>query len=88
MIDYYLSIVYEEATARGYTFSKEKIDRTFTPATLTVTQGQITYERDHLLKKLQVRDVERYMLLSKEKEFEQHPLFVVVAWEIENREIV
>ncbi len=88
MIDYYLSVVFDEATARWYSFSKEKIDWTFTASTLSVTQGQIAYEREHLLKKLQVRDEERYTLFSKEKSIEQHPMFVVVEWEIETWEIV
>jgi hypothetical protein len=37
-INQYLSIIYQEASSRGYTFTREKIDWDFKPTTLTVTR--------------------------------------------------
>lgn len=44
-INQYLSEVYEEANARDYHFDKSKIDWNFAPGELTVTDGQMNYER-------------------------------------------
>lgn len=85
-INFYLSEVYNESLKRNYSFDKTKIDWKFKPQQLTVTTGQLEYEREHLLKKLATRDMERYnnmILLSK---FQPHPLFKVVKGDIEEWE--
>uniref|UniRef100_UPI0032180E43 pyrimidine dimer DNA glycosylase/endonuclease V n=1 Tax=uncultured Draconibacterium sp. TaxID=1573823 RepID=UPI0032180E43 len=87
-IHQYLAEVYNEAISRGYNFNKSKIDWNFEPGSLTVTTGQIEFEKLHLLKKLQIRDPEKYKFLLSEKDWLPHPLFRVVKGEIENWEIV
>lgn len=87
-INQYLSEVYKEAVSREYNFDKNKINWDFNTSKLTVTQGQIKYEREHLLKKLESRDPERFHINSKIKSYALHPLFEVIPGEIEDWEII
>ncbi len=87
-INQYLVAVYEEANQRGYNFNKDKINWTFRPTVLNVTDRQLSYEREHLLKKLQIRDTERYKGLEQIENFEPHPLFNIIDGEIEDWEII
>jgi hypothetical protein len=88
LINQYLSEVLLEAQSRNYNFNKNKIDWNFTSGSLTVTSGQIDYEREHLLKKLKVRDAERFNQVNMISKLDTHPLFNVVEGEIENWEII
>jgi hypothetical protein len=45
-INQYLKAVYEESVKRGYKFDRDKIEMDFKPTSLTVTGGQLNYERD------------------------------------------
>jgi len=85
-INQYLAEVYEESQRRGYNFNKDKIDYNYFVAKIPVTRGQIEYEKNHLLKKLKIRDEGRFYKLSKEIEVEVHPLFRIVAGEVEDWE--
>lgn len=65
MIAHYLQAVHAEACRRGYAFDASKIrtlDHTDTtvPLRLSVTSGQILYEWQHLLAKLQQRSPTLY----------------------------
>ena len=54
----YLTAVHVEATARGFRFDAAKIDRVSGAAPvahIAVTEGQLDFERAHLLTKLEVR---------------------------------
>ena len=89
-VNYYLDIVYREAAERGYHFNKEKINRFFEPVKIKVTKGQIKYETQHLLRKLETRDKNKFKELSGIKRFQTHPLFDTVegdieAWEMANK---
>lgn len=90
----YLESVWIEATARGYSFDKNKIGIihiTPLPITMTVTEGQIAYEWQHLLKKLQHRSPTMYQQWMPSHKApciipEPHPLLTLVpgavqAWE-------
>ena len=87
-INQYLAVVYEESTTRGYHFNKAKFNVYNEPLNIIVTLGQIEYETQHLLKKLETRDTERYHRLLKETSIEPHPLFTIIEGEIEEWEIV
>lgn len=87
-INLYLSGLWLEANVRGYNFDRNKIDWNFIIGSLTVTSGQMEYERSHLLGKLQVRDVEKFKIVEKIISLESHPLFEIVEGEIEKWEIV
>jgi hypothetical protein len=83
LIDQYLVTVYDVALQKGYNFNKWKIDWDFKASELKVTRGQIEFERRHLLKKLKIRDRNKYAELIQQKEVLPHPLFRIVEGEIE-----
>ncbi|MCX8186828.1 MAG: pyrimidine dimer DNA glycosylase/endonuclease V [Sulfolobales archaeon] len=81
----YLYHVYLEASSRGYGFSLSKIKvfdhslRSYIP----VTRGQLHYEFKLLLKKLKLRDVNRFNALKQINVVEPHPIFYVVEGDVE-----
>ncbi len=87
-INYYLSEVYNEANRRGYNFDKSKFAQTFKITLIPVTSGQIQYEKNHLLNKLQKRDPERYEALKQMTLIDVHPIFNIIDGDIENWEIL
>lgn len=86
-INYYLSEVYSEARNRGYNFDRKKIDWSFSKQSISVTDGQVEYEKKHLLNKLQKRDPERYEVFKQMTFVEIHPLFNIVKGDVEKWEI-
>lgn len=87
-INQYLATVYNEASARGYSFDKGKINWDFEPSMMLVTTGQIFYETEHLLNKLSKRDTEKFDVLHKLKKIKPHPLFKIIKGDIEKWEII
>jgi uncharacterized protein (UPF0335 family) len=87
-INYYLSEVYKEAERRGFKFDKKKIDWNFQVIRMIVTDKQVEYEFQHLLKKLKTRDVVKFEQIKDCKEILLHPIFYQVPGEIEDWEIV
>lgn len=87
-INLYLSMVYDEASSRGYNFNEHKFDRDFRPCTIKVTSGQMEFERTHLLRKLKIRDVKKFQAFMKTSFIEPHPLFKIVDGAIEKWEII
>lgn len=90
-IGVYLQVVWIEANSRGFNFNREKINTHIKgeiPILLDVTDGQLEYERSHLLNKLKSRDKERYKSLYNQEHLEQHSMFKIVDGEIEEWEIV
>ncbi len=82
-INQFLAEVHCEGQRRGYRFARDKIDWSFHPSALTVTNGQVAYEVRHLLRKLNVRDPERGDLLCRLRRIQTHPLFRVIRGPIE-----
>ena len=87
-INQYLMAVYEESLKRNYKFDRSKAGGRFVPTEMPVTDGQLNYERTHLLGKLKVRDPERYAKLIVHTKFDPHPLFKVIKGDIEEWEII
>jgi len=87
-INNYLAEVHAEASARNYTFNKEKIDWNFTPCKLTVTKGQLEYETAHLLRKLNARDKKKYKEVKAQTNLNAHPIFKIIKGNIEDWEII
>ena len=83
----YLSHVHEEAQRRGYSFDAGKIEGRRTSLPIPVTRGQLVYEWNHLLEKLQARDRARYLALQGLACPEPHPLFVIVEGDVEAWEV-
>ena len=82
-IEAYLGGILDEAVKRGYRFDGSKA--TFYPEIprMAVTEGQLLYEREHLRKKLAVRDAPSMERLGREEIPAAHPLFTIVPGEIE-----
>jgi Pyrimidine dimer DNA glycosylase len=85
-IEYYLRIVYDEATRRGYHFERRKIRRGLSRIRIKTTRGQLMFELGHLKKKLRRRDLIRYRGLKEIQRPAPHPLFRVIKGPIENWE--
>lgn len=85
-INQYLSFIYSEALKRGYNFDKNKVDPNFKTSKITVTVGQLEFEKQHLLKKLETRDFKKYNEIIKIQSLEAHPMFIVVNGNIEKWE--
>ena len=77
-IDCYLRAIAEEAQRRGYRFDTSRIGSATGRTSMTVTTGQLTFERQHLLDKLRRRDPARYLQLAETPAVEPHPLFRVI----------
>lgn len=82
-INQYLATVYDEAINRGYNFDKGKINWNFETSAMIVTTGQIQYEKEHLLKKLNVRDPNRFDIVNALNKIEPHPMFKITHGGIE-----
>ena len=88
-VGHYLEGIALEADARGYNFNRALVLRP--PARgpirlLTVTAGQVGYEREHLLGKLAVRDPDHEALLAAADPPRLHPAFGAVPGDIESWE--
>ena len=84
-INAYLMGVHVEALARGYSFDRSKFS-TASCGRIVVTEGQLEYEWDWLMRKLRKRNPALYRLHRKLGRPGTHPLFrlrpgPVAAWE-------
>jgi hypothetical protein len=86
-ISTYLWAVLDEAYARGYTFDASKIAMRRRGILIPVTAGQMEFEREHLRKKLLLRDKKRAGVLSRAK-LKPHPMMRVIAGDLEPWEAV
>ncbi|MBC9795535.1 pyrimidine dimer DNA glycosylase/endonuclease V [Sinomicrobium weinanense] len=88
-INQYLAEVFREALRRKYNFNREKIQWNFTPVIIKVTSGQMAYETEHLLRKLKLRDLEKFHMLKRSTSPpDPHPIFKITAGGIEDWEIL
>ncbi len=82
-INQYLAIIYQDADKRGYHFNKNIINWNFAKTKIAVTKGQVNFEKKHLLNKLKIRDIKKYITLSETENIDVHPLFEVIEGNIE-----
>ncbi|MDM1523275.1 pyrimidine dimer DNA glycosylase/endonuclease V [Empedobacter stercoris] len=87
-INQYLAEVWDEATQRGYNFDRNKIDFDFKKIKIEVTTGQMQYEFNHLLKKLEQRDPKQFKQFENLKMVDCAEIFEVKEGEIEKWEII
>jgi hypothetical protein len=85
-INYYLTVVYNEASSRNYNFDKNKIGEVSGECMIPVNTGQIKYEFEHLLRKLRTRDIQSFGKISEITEPEIHPLFILKEGDVEKWE--
>ena len=82
----YLRAVHVEATMRGYSFDSTKVGPARTRVRIPVTEGQIAFEWEHLLRKMSVRSPARYRQWRAIRTPHCHPLMrrragAVEPWE-------
>lgn len=87
-IHFYLSIVHQEACARAYKFDSSKFFVQEDFSNIPVTNLQVDYEFQHLLRKLLERDIHSYHQYQNLMQVEVHPLFYTVPGEIESWEVI
>lgn len=84
----YLHYVYQEALTRNYNFDQSKIGVSRSKVRIDVSTGQIAYEAEHLLRKLETRDPDRYAKFVMCDRFQAHPIFNVIDGSIVDWEIL
>lgn len=85
----YLQSIYLEAKNRQYSFDANRIlQPRIRPTPISVTQGQIAYEWQHLLQKLEQRDPDRWKSLQQIEQPKPHPLFSIIPGDVEDWERV
>lgn len=82
----YLKGVADEADTRGYRFDRSRIVNRRIKTKLSVTGGQVRYEFNHLLDKLEFRDPELYERLRTVNRIRIHPLFKKQTGDVEQWE--
>lgn len=73
-ISMYLRAVHAQAVARGYSFDAAKIGTARSRARIAVTEGQIAFEWEHLLRKLSRRSPAHYRQWRSVRTPQCHPL--------------
>ncbi|MDH5707584.1 MAG: pyrimidine dimer DNA glycosylase/endonuclease V [Hylemonella sp.] len=79
----FLQAVQTEALSRGYAFDARKIHPVQESVQLPVTAGQMQFEWEHLLAKLQLRKPDLLRRWQSTGAPEAHPLFTVCPGDIE-----
>lgn len=79
----YLAGIHTEATRRGYAFDRTRVGPVRSVSPMRVTSGQMSYEWQHLLRKLSQRNVGIYRQWRSLRRPECHPLFVVAPGGVE-----
>jgi hypothetical protein len=87
-IGVYLTGILGEAARRGYRFNPAKIGPCREVPAIHVTRGQLLYERNHLLRKLILRDSAACRILTETGEPDPHPLFRICEGGVETWERV
>ena len=77
-INSYLSFVQTEAACRGYRFDRSKIGRSRASRTLPETAGQLRFEWQHLIRKLEQRSPTLAKKFLSVRRPEANPLFRIV----------
>jgi hypothetical protein len=90
-INLYLYEIYKESVKRGYSFNLSKIKLYFNKnpekfEKIPLTKKQLIFEFNHLLKKLEERDIIQYNKIVKTKKINPNNIFYLIEGEIENWE--
>ena len=82
-IHFYLQAVWTEAEKRNFSFDRKKFAEVHEIEQLTVSVGQIDFEKGHLLNKLKIRDKQKYSEIAGLHKLDTHPLFYTIEGDIE-----
>ena len=88
LVSNYLKVVHAEAAIRGYNFDVSKITNCGGFELLTVTEGQLDFEWQHLHNKLRVRSPQLLDRPHWSSRPQAHPLFKVIPGPIAEWEII
>jgi hypothetical protein len=83
LINVYLCFVLKEALKRGCNFDKSKMCESFTKEKIPVKKGQLSYEFEHLKKKLKSRSPKKARELEKVEKIRTHPVFYSTKGNVE-----
>jgi len=75
----YLRHVADESQERGYNFDRSKLGPNMTVVQLSVTDGQLRFEWQHLAAKLRQRDPARHARFADLRAPEAHPMFIITS---------
>lgn len=78
-INFYLSVLHDEARSRGYQFDRGKFGPVRNRTKIRVTTGQLQFELRHLCAKVRHRSPEQTHRLPRFKDLRPHPLFSIAA---------
>ncbi len=87
-IDTYLVEVLAESRRRAYKYDGSKIDQTAQAFPIDETSGQLAYEWNHLLKKLEERDNQRWASYTNIIQPDHHPFFNIIGGNVRGWEKV
>jgi hypothetical protein len=82
-INQYLSSIYDESVDRHFVFDSTKFRKPTVPLFLTVSDGQIRFEFEHLLRKLKERENNLFKTLKETTTIIPHPMFKIIKGKIE-----
>ncbi len=85
-IESYLAKVFEESQNRGYHFDRSKLSAVVQSPTMDETDGQLRFEWQHLLAKLEQRDPDRHLRLRSIEIPDPHPLFRIIPGPVQTWE--
>ena len=85
-INSYLLEVFLEATRRGYHYDLSKVGAGYGPKKIPVTEGQVSYEAQHLKTKIKRRNRNPRDLLKSLDHPDVNPLFEIVKGNVEDWE--
>jgi hypothetical protein len=78
-----LLALWREAHERGFNFDRNKFTESRAVERIDVTKGQLGFEREHLPRKLKVRDPRKYRVVPALDNLDIHPLFHLIKGGIE-----
>ncbi|MCJ7567332.1 MAG: pyrimidine dimer DNA glycosylase/endonuclease V [Anaerolineales bacterium] len=79
----FLSSIYEEAKLRGYRFDRGKINDNRADNRIQTTRGQLAFEWQHLLLKLEKRSPEVHQRVCPVRDVDPNPLFEIIPGDVE-----
>jgi hypothetical protein len=85
-IESYLVEVFEESQYRGYNFDRSKLSGIVQSSIIDETGGQLRFEWQHLLAKLEKRDPDRHRRQQSIEIPDPHPLFRIIPGPVQSWE--
>ena len=82
-INAYLAEVFLEAQKRGFSFDASKLALVLQCQKISVSKGQVEYERAHLIGNLKRRAPDDVKRILRDKSPNAHPLFIIVDGDVE-----